>query len=34
MAVFSAASVAHYAHDLGDRALLEDALDGLVHAAR
>lgn len=32
MAVFSAASVAHHAHDLGDRALLAESLAGLQRA--
>lgn len=34
MAIFSAASVAHYAHDVGDRVLMVDALTGLAAAAR
>jgi hypothetical protein len=33
MAVFSAAAVAHHAHDLGDRALLAESLTGLQRAA-
>lgn len=34
MAIFSAASVAHYAHDVDDPVLLDDALRGLAAAGR